>query len=118
MIWLSGQPEWNLSDRLVDGAAPDALGADSSASHLPIFAYNFDTLKIHFELATGDARDLGTNTPQVLRFTTRFNRITDLGLLATNLTLAGHVEALSCSLKLNRISARVCSRNYPSRGWV
>ena len=79
-----------MSDRLVDGAAPDALGADSSASHLPIFAYNFDTLKIHFELATGDARDLGTNTPQVLRFTTRFNRITDLGLLATNLTLAGH----------------------------
>lgn len=79
-----------MSDRLVDGAAPDALGADSSASHLPIFAYNFDTLKIHFELATGDTRDLGTNTPQVLRFTTRFNRITDLGLLATNLTLAGH----------------------------
>ena len=98
MIWLSGQPEWNLSDRLVDGSAADALSADSSATHFTVFTHDFDTLKIHFELATGDARDLGTNTPQVLRFTTRFNRITDLGLLATNLTLAGHVEALSCSL--------------------
>ena len=97
MIRLSGQPEWNLSDRLIDRSAADALGADSSASHLTVFTYDFNTLKIHFELATGDARDLGTNTPQVLRFTTRFNRITDLGLLTTNLTLPGHVEALSCS---------------------
>ena len=105
------------------GAGATSVLTDSSATaqnstdlvKVPNF---YTSLEIDFELATGDARDFSTYTPQVFRFTAGFNRITESGLLIAKLTFAGHGRG---SFLFFIAQSDFCSRlqrSCPSKGWV
>src|SRR4051794_30086409 len=77
-------------DHLRNRAAAVALRAHVESLVAAVSSRHFHALQVRLKLATADARDLRTDTAQVLFLAARRHLIANLRALATNRTLPSH----------------------------
>lgn len=78
------------SNRFANSSAADALSADSHAGVGPVGQRDVDFLQIRDKFSTGFARDLGTDSAQILRLTPGFDAVAHLDFLTARFALTCH----------------------------
>lgn len=79
-----------VTNRLANPTRSNALGTHPHRLDLTARQRSLDVLQIRKETTAGNTRDLRTDTTQVLRLTTGFDHIANLGRLSANFTSSCH----------------------------
>jgi hypothetical protein len=104
------QPEGSRTNRLSDGAAANALSANSHRAIGAILVGDMDGLEIRLEGPSGNTGDLGTNASQVLRFTANRDLIPHLRAFAAHIANTRHDFPAALARKKRK---SVADRRFP-----
>lgn len=88
--FVGRQFERRILDLFPNGAGANALGAGPHGLGRAVFRGCPDILKIRQEGTTCDPGDFRTDPAEILRFTSRFNMVTDPSPFSANFTDASH----------------------------
>ena len=79
-----------VANRFANSTGANALGANTHRFDFAAGQGGLDVLQVGEETPASDTGDLRTNTTQVLRLTTGFDHIANLGRLSANFTSSCH----------------------------